>query len=203
VAILGSGTGSTARALIEGGLRKGSTYRVELVISTSAVAGINAVASDNAVTLRVLDQSFTTSAWATQLTDALVARKIDIVALAGFMRLLPESVIHAVHGHILNIHPALLPKHGGKGMYGRRVHEAVMQAGDKVTGATVHLVNAQYDDGRILGQTHVEVQDGESVLDLESRVKAAEKILYPDVLETYAANLSFDVENWRSHKRNF
>lgn len=203
MAILGSGTGSTARALIEGGLRKGSTYRVELVISTSAVAGINAVASDNAVTLRVLDQSFTTSAWATQLTDALVARKIDIVALAGFMRLLPESVIHAVHGHILNIHPALLPKHGGKGMYGRRVHEAVMQAGDKVTGATVHLVNAQYDDGRILGQTHVEVQDGESVLDLESRVKAAEKILYPDVLETYAANLSFDVENWRSHKRNF
>ncbi len=196
VAILGSGTGSTARALIEGGLREGSTYSIELIISTSAIAGINTVASDLAVTLRILDRSLTPSAWNERIVDEIANQRIDIVALAGFMRLLPEAVIEAVQGRVLNIHPALLPKHGGTGMFGRRVHEAVIQSGERQTGATVHLVNERYDEGPILGQTFLDVRVGETAAELELRVKAAERILYPSVLDTYAADDSFDVGNW-------
>lgn len=203
VAVLGSGTGSTARALIEGGLRKGSAYQVELIISTSAKAGINAVASAFAVTLHVLDRSLTTSEWTQHAVELIKAQQIDIVVLAGFMRLLPQDVIEAAHGHVLNIHPALLPNHGGTGMYGRRVHEAVIESGDRSTGATVHLVNERYDEGRILGQTVIDVGIGETAAELEDRVKAAERILYPNILDTYAADLSFDVGNWQQNLRNF
>lgn len=196
VAVLGSGAGTTARALIEWGQRKGSAYRVELIISTSATAGINTVASDYAVTLAMLDRSLSPSEWTERLVGELIQRKIDIVALAGFMRLLPEAVIEAMKGHVLNIHPALLPRHAGAGMYGQRVHESVIQSGDKQTGASVHLVNARYDDGPILGQTSLDVYDDETVQELEQRVKAAERVLYPRVLEAYAADLSFNVGKW-------
>lgn len=196
VAVLGSGAGSTARALIDGGLRKGSSYRVELIISTSVAAGINTVASECAVTLRILDRSLSPSAWSELVVELIGEQRIDIVALAGFMRLLPQGVIEAVHGHVLNIHPALLPRHGGTGMYGRRVHEAVVQSGDRQSGATVHLVNERYDEGQILGQASLEVGVGETAAELEFRVKAAERDLYPNILENYAADISFGVGNW-------
>lgn len=196
VAVMGSGTGSTARALIEGGLKKGSAYHVELIISTSTKAGINTVATDNAVTLTVLDQSLSTSDAVDQIISVLISRKIDIVALAGYMRLLPESVINAVHGKVLNIHPALLPKYGGVGMYGRRVHDAVIQAGEKESGASVHLVDGIYDNGRVLGQVRLTIGSDETASELESRVKEAERTLYPAVLQAYASDQSFHVGNW-------
>lgn len=196
VAVIGSGAGTTARALIEGGSRKGSAYRVELIISTSAKAGINIVASDNAVTLFILDRSLSPLELTERLLVELRRRNIDIVALAGFMRLLPETVIEAMGGHVLNVHPALLPRHGGVGMFGRRVHESVLESGDVQTGATVHLVNARYDEGRILGQTTLDINAGETVEELEQRVKVAERLLYPVVLDSYAADLSFHVGKW-------
>lgn len=196
VAVMGSGAGSTARALIAWSRNNPSNYSVDLIISTSATAGINTVASDCAVTLIVLDRSLSTSEWNDQILQALDSRKIDIVALAGFMRLLPTSVIEAVHGHVLNVHPALLPKHGGAGMFGRRVHEAVIEAGESHSGATVHLVNERYDEGRVLGQRALDVLPGETASELEQRVKELEKQLYPEVLNAYAGNNSFHVGNW-------
>ena len=99
--------------------------------------------------------------------------------LAGYLKLVPPEVVAAYRGRIINIHPALLPKHGGPGMYGERVHAAVLAAGDTESGATVHLVDEAYDRGAILGQARVPVQPGDTPGSLALRVLAAEHRLLP------------------------
>ncbi len=112
---------------------------------------------------------------------------VDTVILAGYMKKLGLSVIRHFKGRILNIHPALLPEYGGKGMYGNFVHEAVLQSGDKVSGPTVHLVDEIYDNGRILGQKEIPVMSGDTVETLSARVLEQEHILYPETLQKIAS----------------
>src|SRR5208337_379575 len=100
--------------------------------------------------------------YAARLLDLLQSERCDLICLAGFMRLLPSEILDAYPDRILNIHPALLPKHGGKGMYGMHVHEAVLAAGDKESGCTVHLVNERYDEGRIVLQMRCPVEAGDT-----------------------------------------
>ena len=106
----------------------------------------------------------------------------DWVLLAGYMKKLGPRTLDAFQGRILNVHPALLPKHGGRGFYGRRVHQAVVDAGDAETGATVHLVDADYDTGPVLAQVRVSVAAGDRVEDVEQRVQRAERQLVVDTL---------------------
>ncbi|MBL8733616.1 MAG: phosphoribosylglycinamide formyltransferase [Planctomycetes bacterium] len=107
----------------------------------------------------------------------LLELDVDLVILAGYLRLLP--IVPEFEGRVLNIHPALLPKHGGKGMHGDRVHAAVLAAGDRESGCTVHLCNHRYDDGRILLQARVPVLPGDTTSTLAARVFAAECAAYP------------------------
>ena len=106
----------------------------------------------------------------------------DWVLLAGYMKKLGPRTLDGFQGRILNVHPALLPKHGGLGFYGRRVHQAVVDAGDAETGATVHLVDAEYDTGPVLAQVRVPVKAGDQVEDVEQRVQRAERQLVVDTL---------------------
>ena len=106
----------------------------------------------------------------------------DWVLLAGYMKKLGPQTLDAFQGRILNVHPALLPKHGGRGFYGRRVHQAVVDAGDAETGATVHLVDADYDTGPVLAQVRVPVNAGDRAEDVEQRVQCAERLLVVDTL---------------------
>lgn len=182
VAVLGSGAGTNARALIEHGLKPGASYRVELVISTRPEAGIIRVAQHFDVPICVLPPSD----WEGALVTTLEAHGIGILALAGFMRKLPPLVISNLSGRVINIHPALLPNHGGQGMYGIHVHNAVIAAGDPVSGATVHLVTEEYDEGAVLSQASVEVFPGDTAADLQERVKHLEHILYPRALQAFA-----------------
>jgi phosphoribosylglycinamide formyltransferase-1 len=117
----------------------------------------------------------------------LRAHDVDMVILAGYMKRLGPLTLQAYRGRILNIHPALLPKFGGQGMYGKRVHEAVLQAGETVTGVTVHVVDELYDHGRILAQCEVPVLAGDTVDSLAERVLRQEHRLYPDTLRRIAA----------------
>jgi phosphoribosylglycinamide formyltransferase-1 len=117
----------------------------------------------------------------------LRAHDVDTVILAGYMKRLGPLTLQAYRGRILNIHPALLPKFGGQGMYGKRVHEAVLRAGDAVTGVTVHVVDELYDHGRILAQCEVPVLAGDTVDSLAERVLRQEHRLYPDTLRRIAA----------------
>jgi phosphoribosylglycinamide formyltransferase-1 len=117
------------------------------------------------------------------IADALEAAGVDLVVLSGYLRPLGPQTIARLKGRILNIHPGLLPRYGGKGMYGRRVHEAVLASGDSETGATIHLVDGDYDTGPIVAQARVPVTKGDTVEDVEARVMAAEPGLFVQTLQ--------------------
>lgn len=121
------------------------------------------------------------------MLEILQRHGCDVIVLAGYMKKIGPRVLTAFRNRILNIHPSLLPKYGGKGMYGRAVHEAVLAAGEKATGVTVHLVNAEYDDGRIISQCEVPVHPGDSVETLAARVLEREHGLLVETLKEVAA----------------
>lgn len=124
------------------------------------------------------------------IRDTLRRHHVDLVVLAGYMKRLGPATLEAFSGRIINIHPALLPKYGGKGMYGDRVHEAVLEAGDAETGVTVHLVEGDYDSGRILAQKKVPVKSGDTVASLAARVLRVEHETY---VETIGRIISGDI----------
>lgn len=121
------------------------------------------------------------------IRDTLLTHKADFVLLAGYMKKLGPATLAAFPGRIINTHPALLPKHGGKGMYGSRVHAAVLAQGDKVTGISVHLVDGDYDTGRVLGQREVPVEPKDDVRSLTERVQRAEREFLIYVLQRIAS----------------
>lgn len=108
---------------------------------------------------------------------------IDLVVCSGYMKLIGYETIEAVRGAILNTHPALLPRYGGQGMYGRHVHQAVFDAKDTETGVTIHLVDGEYDHGRVIAQKKIPVINGDSVDDIEAKVKSAEPDFYIETLQ--------------------
>ncbi|MBI3993852.1 MAG: phosphoribosylglycinamide formyltransferase [Candidatus Lambdaproteobacteria bacterium] len=121
------------------------------------------------------------------ILGALRSAGVNLVVLAGYMKKLGPRVLGAYRGRVLNIHPALLPRHGGQGMFGMRVHEAVLAAGDRESGVTIHLVDEEYDRGPILAQARVPVLPGDTPETLAERVLAEEHRLYPDTLRRIAA----------------
>ena len=123
------------------------------------------------------------------LLEVLEGFRPDLIALAGYLRLVPADVLAAFPERVVNIHPALLPRHGGPGMYGRHVHEAVVAAGDRQTGVTIHLADARYDEGRILAQAATEVPAGATPEEVAARVLALEHRHYPPTLAAYATHL--------------
>jgi folate-dependent phosphoribosylglycinamide formyltransferase PurN len=121
---------------------------------------------------------------------ALGEHDIDVVLLAGYLKLLPAPVIEAYRGRILNVHPALLPSFGGKGMWGMHVHRAVLASGARISGPTVHFVDEEYDQGSIIAQWPVPVLPGDSAEELAARVLAAEHWLYPRAADHVCRALS-------------
>lgn len=120
------------------------------------------------------------------ILDTLIKHNVNIVCLAGYMKKVGPKVLNYFKNRVLNIHPGLLPKYGGKGMYGKFVHEAVLKAGEKQSGCTVHLVDEHYDHGRILGQKIVPVFPDDDVETLAQRVLEQEHKLYPEILQKIA-----------------
>ena len=117
------------------------------------------------------------------VVKAMKQLEVDFVVLAGFLWLVPENILNEWPDKVVNIHPALLPKYGGKGMYGMRVHEAVKAAGEKQTGITIHLVNEQFDEGDILFQETVAVDENDTPEDIAQKVHALEHAYFPKVID--------------------
>ncbi len=177
VAVALSGRGSNLEALLRALPRSGPA-EVVLVLSNRATAGGLDIARAHGITAHVLTDPDDPSAW----LDALARARADLVVLAGYLRLVPRGVIERWRGRIINIHPALLPAFGGPGMYGRRVHAAVLQAGARESGASVHLVDEVYDRGAVLAQQRVPVLPGDTPDSLAARVLMAEHRLLPAVV---------------------
>jgi phosphoribosylglycinamide formyltransferase 1 len=188
-AVFASGGGSNLQALIDR-FANGSEVEIVLVVSDRANAGALRRAEAAGITARhVAVSGRSPHEVAADTIDALHAHHVELIALAGYLRLVPPEITRSWRGRILNIHPALLPSFGGQGMYGLRVHEAVLAAGCCVTGATVHLVDERYDEGRILAQWPVPVLAGDTPERLAARVLAVEHRLYPAVVAALARRL--------------
>jgi phosphoribosylglycinamide formyltransferase-1 len=188
IAVLISGSGTNLQAILDAISRGEVDAEVRLVVSSNPDAGGLERARQAGVATRVLRskdfenlQSFRKC-----MLEAFVGSGVKLLVLAGYMKRLPKDVLRTFDGRVINIHPALLPDFGGKGFFGLRVHEAVIAAGRKVSGATVHIVNERYDEGPILLQREVPVEMGDTPESLAKRVLAVEHKLLPEAVQAFA-----------------
>lgn len=179
IAILASGSGTNAEKLMEH-FNGHPSAQVALVCCDRAKAGVMQRAWDHHIPSYLFSGPQLVDG---TLLNELGSFQIDLVVLAGFLRLLPTDLIRAFPDRILNIHPSLLPKHGGRGMFGERVHQAVLAAGERESGITVHLVNERYDEGRVLFQANCPVLPDDDAAALAQRVHALEHVHYPLIVE--------------------
>ncbi|MDH5759719.1 MAG: phosphoribosylglycinamide formyltransferase [Gemmatimonadota bacterium] len=178
-AVFASGGGSNLQALLDH-QSLDPPWRVGLVVSDREDAGaLERAAQAGVATVWVPTRERGPDDVARDTLAALRGAGVDVIFLAGYMKLVPEAVVRAYRGKILNIHPALLPSFGGKGMYGMHVHRAVVASGARITGPTVHLVDEEYDRGPIVAQWPVPVLPGDTPEDVARRVLEAEHRLYP------------------------
>jgi len=175
--VCASGGGTNLQSLLDR-LGKEGLAAVVLVLSDRADARALDRARRAGVAAEVLSQPHDPAEW----IERLARRDVDLVVLAGYLKLVPAPVITAYAGRIINIHPALLPRFGGRGMYGRRVHEAVLASGDEESGATVHLVDEEFDHGAVLAQVRVPVEPDDTPESLAQRVLEQEHRLLPAVV---------------------
>ncbi len=180
--MLASGHGSNLQALLDA-LANDATAEVALVVANRADAGALERARAAGVATAVTRED---GQDASGLIRLLRTGAIDLVVLAGYLKRVPDAVVNAYRNRIINIHPALLPAFGGQGLYGRRVHAAVLASGVRVSGATVHLVDEQFDHGRILAQWPVPVRVDDTPESLAARVLAVEHRLLPCVVRACA-----------------
>ena len=185
IAVLASGAGTVLQAVIDGCADGRLAADVCLVISNNSRSGAAQRAEGHGIPFRHLSAQTHADPdmLDTAVVDALVQHRTDIVFLAGYMKKLGPRTLSHFRGRILNTHPALLPKFGGLGMYGSRVHAAVLAAAERVTGVSVHRVEGDYDSGPILAQCEVPVLPGDDVESLSARVQTRERIF---VVETLA-----------------
>jgi phosphoribosylglycinamide formyltransferase 1 len=182
LAVFASGSGSNLQALIDH-FSTGREVRVSLVVSDRPDAGaLERARTAGVSTAHIPARGRNPDELARETLDVLAEHRIDFIALAGYLRLVPAAVVAAFPGRLVNIHPALLPAFGGPGMYGMHVHRAVLAAGCTVTGATVHYVDDRYDEGRIIAQWPVPVLNGDTPERLGARVLQVEHRLYPATL---------------------
>ena len=181
IAVLASGGGTNLQAILDHFERLGDRRSGDVIVVASDRPGAGALARARArgIAAEVVAAS-------ADVDRVLDAHDIELVVLAGYLRHVPDPVVHRYAGHIVNVHPALLPAFGGPGLYGARVHDAVLAAGVAVTGVTVHFVDEEYDRGTIIAQWPVPVLTGDDGETLAARVLRVEHILYPRVVNAVA-----------------
>ena len=180
IAIFASGAGSNAQKIIDH--FKNSDHRIiSLIVCNKPGAGVLSIAEKENIPSLLIDKEkfFRGNAY----TDELKQAGIDFIVLAGFLWKVPDALIQAYPGKIINIHPALLPNYGGKGMYGNFVHEAVIAAGEKESGITIHYVDGHYDNGDIIFQARCAVSKNDTPATLANRIHQLEHEHYPQVIE--------------------
>lgn len=180
IAIFASGTGSNAKKIVEH-FKHNHNINVSLIVSNKADAPVLDMARENDIPVLVIDRLFFYQS--EDILKIFNKYSIDFVVLAGFLWLVPTYLVRAFENRMVNIHPALLPKYGGKGMYGMRVHEAVKKAGEKETGITIHLVNEEYDDGDIVFQAKCVVAPADTPEDIAQKIHQLEHRHFPEVIE--------------------
>jgi len=185
IAVFVSGRGSNLKSLSE--LEIKEKIKINAVVSDKENCGAVGYAVENQIPVFLVSQNKSNKFFSyNELVDQLKKNKIDLIVLAGFLKKIPDSIIDDFENRIINIHPALLPKFGGKGMFGINVHKAVFDSSEKISGATVHLVDKIYDNGKIIAQSFVDISELKSPEEIAEKVLIAEHKLLPFVVEKFA-----------------
>ena len=185
LAILASGGGTNAEAIIN--YFKGRhDVSIDQIMSNKSDAYVLERAKNHGIEHSIFSKGDLVSG---KVLSLLKEQNIDLIILAGFLLLVPKEIVDSYPNRILNIHPALLPKYGGKGMYGDRVHKAVIQNGEKESGITIHYVNQNYDEGDVIVQAKCPVQKDDSPESLASKIHALEYAHYPVTIDKIVSKL--------------
>ncbi len=180
IAIFASGSGSNAQKIMEH-FKKHPDAEVAIVLTNNPDAYVLQRADNFEIPTHIFDkQEFYKTDYVVNLLKNL---QVDIVVLAGFLWLVPPSVLKAFPNKIINIHPALLPKYGGKGMYGDYVHEAVLANGDEESGITIHFVNENFDEGEVIHQSRFKIEKGDDLEMIKFKVQQLEHYHFPKIIE--------------------
>ena len=180
--VFASGSGSNFQAIIDAIRENRIKAQISGLISNRENSGAEKRAATNNIPIAIIpDQD--PSSYYRLLDNQLTNWSPDLIVLAGYLKIIPAKIVNKYHNRIINIHPSLLPKYGGKGFYGLKVHEAVLESGDQVTGCTVHYVNERYDEGDIIEQSIVEVKNSDTPETLADRVLKTEHQLLPHVIQ--------------------
>ena len=180
IAIFASGAGTNARKIIEYFENKGLRFKVSLIVCNVPGAGVLEIAKEKGIPSLIINKTDFT---ATGYVESLQNADINFIVLAGFLWKVPEVLVKAYPKAIINIHPALLPKYGGKGMYGARVHETVIAAGEKQSGITIHWVNEHYDEGAIIFQAKCSIDANDTADTLANKIHALEHAHFAPTIE--------------------
>lgn len=187
IGVLASGEGTTLEGIARGIAEHGIPARIALVVSDREGAPVVDRARRAGLPVAVLPVRGTErEAWARELTRLLRTHGVQLVVLAGFLAILPEGWVEEWRGRAINLHPSLLPRYGGRGMHGLRVHAAVLAAGDRETGAAVHIVTNEVDGGPVLGQDRIEVRPADTPESLRDRLRPIEVRLMTETIRRFA-----------------
>jgi phosphoribosylglycinamide formyltransferase-1 len=183
VAIFASGAGSNADRILQYLAKKQSLIQIDCLVTNKREAGIYKVAEEFNVPIFCFPN--TAFAKGDSVLEFLMARNIQWIVLAGFLRKIELNLIEEFENRIFNLHPSLLPKYGGKGMYGSKVHEAVLAAGESESGISIHLVNKEFDKGEVLFQAKCKVEKGQTVEELSKNIQRLEHDNFADTVVKY------------------
>jgi phosphoribosylglycinamide formyltransferase-1 len=180
VAIFASGEGTNAQTIIDY-FKSSKNIKIALVVSNKSTANVLNRAKNNNIPTLIIDKHsfFETN----EIIDVLKKFNIDLIVLAGFLWMIPENLVATFPNKIVNIHPALLPKFGGKGMYGMNVHKAVIEAKEKESGISIHFVNEKYDEGKIIAQYKCEILENDTADILAEKIHRLEYNHFPKAIE--------------------
>lgn len=177
--IFASGAGSNAKAIIDY-FKKTETAKVSLIVCNKVGAGVLDIAEQENIPVLLIDKE---KIKAQGFVDQLLAEKPSLIVLAGFLWKIPEAIVQHFDNKIINIHPALLPKYGGKNMYGSNVHKAVIAAKEKESGITIHYVNEVYDEGKVIVQAHCNISTDDDDVTLAKKIHDLEHFYFPRTIE--------------------
>ena len=184
IAIFASGNGSNAESLTKY-FNNGNTANVKLIVCNNKNALVLERAKNLNIEALIMPKEHLCSENPVELLEILESRKIDYIILAGYLLKIPLALVNKYTHKIINIHPALLPKYGGKGMYGMNIHKAVVEAKEKETGITIHLIDEIYDNGEVIFQTSCSVEPDDTPEIVAKKISLLEQTYFPKVVEEY------------------
>ena len=190
IAIFASGRGSNFKTIYKQTITGDILAKICLIISNNPSSGAIDLAGKNAIPIFIINKTLFPDS---HLRDMALLRKliqadIDLICLAGYMKIIPKNIVAHFKNRILNIHPALLPAFGGKGFYGMKVHQAVIQSKASESGVTVHFIDDQYDHGPIVAQEKVIIKEDDTADSLAQKIMAVEHRIYPEVVKAFCEN---------------